>query len=684
MSNKDIDFKEMTLSGKLLEQIKVMFYSYPNIEAVMSEIISYMSYEASSISFQKIKDNDLNSYLSICGKDGGLNQENINSLTSENLGSSSNDNISYFGAGARTACKQWTEYCEKKYFYIMDSKTSIAYELGGVLGLKNSNALTDEDHIKKKFNIEIKDNHTYFILPWDNRLEKEDEDGYKKQLTKHFEFMYNKKLLSDNLNINYLGENLIPNIDLFNNPNPEETDEKKNRLCNEVKFKLGKNHNVYINDIFAVHKGFKVSLHQTYYENKDGSQNMRGTNGFSLRICHGDTRVDWYDYEKPTAKPYHKDRIIRKMSHINDEFTFSFEFVCLPGVISARRSIIAETIGGSSGSDVHGTRILMNGNFVTKDRITNFKLGSKYDVMLNLELTEDQYRKYASPQIVRNNKWDCTDELKNILENTYTWCQKKGKEWMDKHQDLIKEKEKEKQKKEDKKKQKETEEKLNLFKIWIKEELKDINSVNASIKLIENSYINFKLRKEAKQKVEQRKKEKQAEEERKEREKERKIRNKEKYDEEIKKWTEEMNDGRGNESIYYTSTKQQRQMGRELFPNDNYEIWDAGRTGRAAKKRFEEYDKREYCPLSKREIKRRVIALYDARTAEDNIKDYFEEHNRNLLNRYAPGEITGKEFYLTTEEELDRLFEKEEEKSIKRYAKDLENKKAMLKEKYPH
>ena len=222
MSNNDINFKEMTLSGKLLEQIKVMFYSYPNIEAVMSEIISYMSYEASSISFQKIKDNDLNSYLSICGKDGGLNQENINSLTSENLGSSSNNNISYFGAGARTACKQWTEDCEKKYFYIMDSKTSIAYELGGVIGLKNSNALTDEDHIKKKFNIEIKDNHTYFILSWDNRLEKEDEDGYKKRLMNHFGFMYNKKILSGNLSINYLGENLIPNVDLFNNTNPEK------------------------------------------------------------------------------------------------------------------------------------------------------------------------------------------------------------------------------------------------------------------------------------------------------------------------------------------------------------------------------------------------------------------------------------------------------------------------------
>ena len=102
-------FSDLTLSKELEAEFQYMLYNYPDIETVMSELISYMSYEATTISFKYVKDKYQKKYLCICGDDGGLNDGNIEALTSQELGKSSKNNISKFGAGARTACKDYTE-----------------------------------------------------------------------------------------------------------------------------------------------------------------------------------------------------------------------------------------------------------------------------------------------------------------------------------------------------------------------------------------------------------------------------------------------------------------------------------------------------------------------------------------------------------------------------------------------
>ena len=165
MDLSSIECENMSLSEGLIEKI-INFFKYNDKESILSEILAYMSYEANIIKIEK-KDN----YLIISGNDGGLNDGNVKVLSNKSLGLTTGNNISYFGAGSRTASKQWTEEAGCNFFGILDNTSEIFYKLGGQLGIKLiKNELFYTKNLKDRINLDVKDKWTYWILPWNNIL----------------------------------------------------------------------------------------------------------------------------------------------------------------------------------------------------------------------------------------------------------------------------------------------------------------------------------------------------------------------------------------------------------------------------------------------------------------------------------------------------------------------------------
>ncbi len=419
------EVEELDISLNLKQKVLGLL-KYKNNESIFSEILAYMSYEATIINIFKFPVSEEESFLIISGNDGGLNEGNKNSLNSSNLGDSSQENISYFGAGARTAAKQWTESIKQKLFGIIDSKEEVFYRLGGGLGLEiiRGNSTT----FKKHYNFNTEPGYSYWILPYDTTWDSPDSDVID-TLKRHFGFMYNKKMINEELTFTFLGDIIRPQTNLFHNSNPDVS------LGTKFVFKTGNN---CLNDIFSHHTNLSIKMEYIRYTNKDNSPNKKGEEGARLRIYNNDVEVHELIIKKPSTTDKTKLGYKTRPCIIDEPIQFSFEYLDFakqsdnPGIESTRKKEIKDNFNLEQ---VHGIRYQMEDNFIAKENCDDIeKWGTKNNLVLFINLTKSQYKKFAKPHIKRTDGWDINEDLKLLTRTLYSHLSNLGNKW---HKDYI-------------------------------------------------------------------------------------------------------------------------------------------------------------------------------------------------------------------------------------------------------
>ena len=395
-----IETEDMDLAEHLKKKI-IDFFKYKSNQSILSEILAYMTYKATKIKLFKF-----NNYLIIAGNDGGISDDNKNVLMNTKLGLSTDDNISYFGAGSRTAAKQWTEENGGEYFGIIDNETQIYYKLGGILGLQ---LVTSELSLLE--GLELEDNYSYWVLPWNGKLE-DNSDEYKA----YFSFMLNKRLNSD-MEFYYLGEKIVPRLDLFNT--------KKE-------------------DTFQ-HFKCKANIREYRSRKTDGSPDFRGCAGRKLIIKFLDENNEIIkEKEDIIYKPgkITQHGLIDLEDEFDEDVNFSYEFLKIgktdgfSGEISTRRDIITDYyFPDSKPGSIHGVRFLMDDNFITNDEIGKVdKWGGKNTALVHINLNKRQYKQFARPEIKRTQGWEISYPLRELIDKVYKFVTVlQANEYIDSH-----------------------------------------------------------------------------------------------------------------------------------------------------------------------------------------------------------------------------------------------------------
>tara|TARA_B100000575_G_scaffold294248_1_gene308966 strand:- start:16457 stop:18562 length:2106 start_codon:yes stop_codon:yes gene_type:complete len=581
LQNEGYEFEDMSLAIELAKKISVSFYTYKNYEHLFTELLAYFSYEATRIIFKVHKSND-KEFLCIMGNDGGLSEDNKRVLKSNQIGKSTGQNISYFGAGARTAARQYTKDCSGNVFGICDSKCEILYSTDGVLGL--SVMKSDTDIFKKTYDLKIKDGYTCWVLPY----VKDKWEPHNNALFQHLTFMYNDRLTTDNENIRLKfkwGKWHKSKISLFNSKD-DFTEEKDFEILNE------KYH------IYECMNNFKVRLLHTRIKKKNEySPNMNGYYGESLKITKNGNE-EYYHFSRPgvSGNDYIYDRNCTNWnSHIeepfDEKFEFSYEVMKLPNTLkddknlNPRRKIIANEFFNNRETHVEGVRFLMKDKnkkvFIVKDRMEGGEWkergsGINTGGMLNIILTKEQYNKYAKPSIRRTDQWNCDDRLRILADNLYNYLSSKCNKYLRNKALAIRKKKEE----EMDKKRKEREEK------WIESYKQD----NESIILIQSIWrrnvvpsfneLNKKYKEEVRQEIERLK-----------RKKERHLYL---YNNALNNWIKEQKEKMGY--LYIRHTKGMRECGMKKY--DNWIIMTGrSKTNKSTNNRLAYYQRGEYEPL---------------------------------------------------------------------------------------
>tara|TARA_B100001142_G_scaffold273345_1_gene280802 strand:+ start:1343 stop:3457 length:2115 start_codon:yes stop_codon:yes gene_type:complete len=583
LQNEGYEFEDMSLASELAKKISVSFYTYKNYQHLFTELLAYFSYEATKIIFKIHKSNG-KEFLCIMGNDGGLSEDNKKVLKSNQIGKSTGQNISYFGAGARTAARQYTKDCFGNVFGICDSKCEILYSTDGILGL--SVMKSDTDIFKKTYGLKIKDGYTCWVLPY----VKDKWDPNNAALFKHLTFMYNDRLTTDNENIRLKfkwGQWYKSKISLFNSKD-DFAEEKDFEILNE------KYH------IFECMNNFKVRLLHTRIKKKNEySPNMNGNCGLSLLITNNGNQ-EYYNFKRPGVSGNESDYIYDRDctdwnnytgKHFNEKFEFSYEVMKLPNTlkddknINPRRKIIANKFFNNINTHVEGVRFLMKDKnkkvFVVKDRMEGGEwkergLGFGTGGMLNIILTKEQYNKYAKPSIRRTDQWNCDNRLRILADNLYNYLASKCNRYIKNKALTIRKKKEE----EMDKKRKEREEK------WIENYKQD----NESIILIQSIWrrkvvpsfneLNKKYKEEVRQEIERLRR--------------RKERHLYLYNNELNNWIKEQKEKMGY--LYIRHTKRMRDDGDEWFGNWIIMIGKS-KTNKSIDNRQDSYHRADHTPI---------------------------------------------------------------------------------------
>ena len=669
---------DMKLGQDLLKRLSVQMYSYKNDNQIFCEILAYAGYESSDISMN-IYANEEGKFLLIQSKDGGLSSINLSVLRDINLGKSSKQNISFMGAGSRTAAAQWTKKSrvEPAIFGICDNKNCIIYKCEGDLGL----GIVDYDgHFFKDSKFPVNQhNTTYWILPWKVWNDAEKEDEWVDTLRSHLKFMYNSRLTSGSLAFNFFGEGLQPKNSLFQNPTPLKLEGGSDISTNEKLefFSCFQNRSIekinepmaYKGDIFQSFTNWKVSMKHTRVKTKFGDQNNRGHYGYSLLITNQENNVQlYYHMRKPGYYTHYSEFVyddtcsdFRQISSINfnEEFTFSFEIMTVPGNnISARRKALNDEYKfGLPGKDVRGVRILMKGkngsNFVTKNIIgKNRGLGNKYGCIINIELNSEQYKKYAKPNINRNNQWDCDERIKEIGNGLYDFiCNGLASDFYSR---LQKE---EAKRKEEEKKKKDLELKLlemqKLKNAWefAESKIDSLVVLQSFGRLILANYRVEKIKEQIRIQKEEDKRKQLLLEQQKERERKALEKKKNDYHQRIKDWKDEQESQKGN--LYIRQTQSLIDTGIKYAGKPIF--WIGRSLIDRREKRRDEYNCKNPVPEEDRNEKHHNYSCYDFKKSEDKWKNHMNKlgwNYKDILKKKGK-KVTGEEWYVATFEEIE-------------------------------
>jgi len=720
-NSNQLQFKEMNISRELAKKIAIsQFYTYKNYEHLFCEILAYMSYEAKKIEF-KIIDHENNKFLCIIGNDGGISKDNLEVLASEEIGKSTKQNISYFGAGARTAARQYTNDCSENIFAICDSKNEIIYSTEGLLGLS---VVKSKNIIKKKLKLDIKKGYTWWILPylkdnWDIQCDDNEKNtSIKEKFINHLFFMYNDRFTSKNkklkLKLKWLKKFHTCDLSLFENTDAPDNPVKRFEI-------LGKKYYIYEHM-----KDFKVRLVHIRKANKDGTANKSCSLGKSLVISKGEKKEkqsEYYHYHNSYLTDHNNGFVtdyncvnfikfgqenLYKYS-FNEEFNFSYEFMDTGNGEGSknryepnenpRRGKIIKKFFNDKASSVPGIRFLMENtkqnkicirNFITKesmkgDNWINTSIGRKYRLMLYISLTKRQYEKYAKPSIKRSDQWECHPNLKDIAENLYNYLSKKyfG------HFKKLKQMElKEKIKKEKEKKQQEKKEKQALIASYISYHKK--NTSKKIILLIQKNWRRHKAKKIVKEIKEKIKKEEEERRRRKEEERRRlleeqqqqqqqKEENISEYNKDMRQFERKMNDLSGY--LYYRHTKQMREWGIKIYGNIIIKIGMIEK--QEPKTRLKQHHRNDmpWLPLEEKEEEYKWMECYNIKKAEDDLKCRLNMAGKNLKD-IGEGTICTNEHFVCDEKLIRETIDKVIKKQIEIYNDAKKTHQKHLMEKY--
>ena len=578
-------FEDMSLSSELAKKIAVSFYTYKNDSALFSELLAYMSYEATEIEFWCHKSKG-KKFLCIMGNDGGISEDNARVLKSNQLGKSSGQNISYFGAGARTAAKQYTDDCSGDVFGICDSKCEILYSTKGILGLS---VLNSNDNIfKNTYDLKIKDGYTCWVLPWG-------KDRDWGPLFNHLTFMYNHRLTTDDENERLKfrfgrGKWYDSKISLFNSKD-DFTGEKHLEILNE------KYHT------FECMNNFKARLLHT--RKRRGGRykrypDMSHYNGRAVLITKNGNK-EYYHAKRPSVRCSEEEYLYdyecldwrsNAGKSFDEEFEFSFEMMTFAKKYSPednnfnpRRKKIADKFFDGEIAAVPGVRFLMKDKnkkvFIVKDSMvghqwTKRSTGYADSGILNITLTKEQYKKYAEPSIRRTDNWNCDSRLQQLADHLYDWIVGKVRNNLRKRRDEKKRKEEENKEKAKKAKEK----------IWREEHEKHIETIiliqSIGRRNITPSF--DELNKKHKEEVRQ-------ETERLRIEKERNLRS---YNRNLNDWVKEQEELMGH--LYVRHTKRMRDDGDEMFGNWIIMIGKS-KTDKSIENRHDSYHRADHTPI---------------------------------------------------------------------------------------
>ena len=650
-------------------------YTYKNDNQIFSEILAYGGYEATNISMDIYSDDDANEkFLFIKSKDGGLSSNNLSVLKDLDLGNTSGQNISYMGAGSRTAAAQWSKNCgiESPIFGICDSDNCIIYKCSGEVGLQ----IVDYDgHYFKTYGFPVnEEGNTYWILPW---IEKDEE--WNKKLLAHLKFIYNERLTSGSLKLTVFDNNIKPTNNMFKNPTPLRLVSGKNILTKEkLEFfsciktkkgieKIGESME-YKSDIFKSHTNWKVSLKHTRQQTICKSKNKNGNCGKSLLITNQENNVRLHFHMKEPGAKGNPEKYLyddncndfgKFSTKFNEEFNFSFEIMTIAGNnINARRKAICEEYKlGKPGRDVHAVRILMKGsngsNFVSKHNIGDNERGhgKKYGCIINIELDSSQYKKYAKPNINRNNQWDCNPHIKEIGDALYEFiCSVLSHDFyrrLQAEQEKIKEEENKKKELEKKELEKQKmQERLD----FAQSNIDSLLSIQTFGRLILFNYrVEERIKRKKAQELEVQR-QKKIEKERLEREKKEKEKKKEEYEERIQEFIESQEKQRG--LLYIRQTKYLTSIGIKYVGKAIIQI---GMTRQEAENRRNQYNSSDPLPEEDRDEVMEFYECYNIKKAEDGWKNRMNTikwNYKDVLYAKHNMKVTGVEWYIADLEDI--------------------------------
>jgi len=655
------EYKPLGLAPKMQEQICRQFYAYRNDSELFFEICAYFSYEANAISFYK---HDMNneSFLIIKGDDGGLTDDNLYALRNEALGVTTNNNISYMGAGARTAAKQWTEAAGGYWFAVCDHNSCVTYAIGGSYGLGVKNM--SKQNLNNQINLPTENGYTYWVLKWNqDRI-----NNLRDTLIPRLKFMYNERLTT-NLKLNFLGKNIIPSIKLFITPTTKNMIFDNNGLF----YKKSK--------LFTPFSGSaKMLFTRVKKKNFTWQPNKQGLPGKTLLIKSEEHKIcQYYHYDRSTmmkrtsTENYIYDTIEcddwGNEDEIDEEFNFSGEVMFVSGEINERRKQFAEYFKlGKPGEDVHGVRLLMKGtkgsNFITSNIIGKKRgLGHKIGLVLYIHLTKQQYKKYARPNINRNNQWNCDDFVKEVADNLYDY-------WISKIRESVAMFEK--QQNDKKLKEKELQRKLEVEKIKTRYETPTANQHTKATRIqshcrkfldmknyIEKRTIALDKAKKRKQK---------------------KKENAAQWNKELNQWVE--NQRKKDGILYIRSTEDMRKRGMD------YEGAPISKIGMSTQgpERHKQYLNHEYIPYEELKEEWQEEKCKYAKDAETNLKRRLKQLGYNFQDYLkSKGKIiNGTEFFICAVETIKKIMTEEIEHTQRRYDNDKKRYEDYLKRKYPH
>jgi hypothetical protein len=665
-------FSSMDISIELKKKFAASFYTYATYLQLFCEILAFGSYEASYIHFRRYTYIN-NDFLCIHVKDGGLSEKNKEALKSIYIGKSTNQNISYFGAGAKTAARQWTKDCSGKYFVVCDSDNEIIYSTEGCLGLEVINNY-DKDLFKKNYNLKIENGYTCWVLPFNEKIWNEE---LEEKLMCHFNFMYNDRL-NNNLKIKFFERDTKPTINIFKNTNTK----LDKRIIKWKKSKdttsIGTFNLEFLNkkyNLFSHIKG-KVKMVSTRPKLKTfKGANMNGHPGKSLKIFQEDnngeiTEEIYYHYYKSNmCKKYNESAYLYDDTasdwgndgiYFNEEFDFSAEIMSIPGKINPRREQFIQQFNIAGAKDINGIRFLMKdklgSNFIDKNAMKKGMQfrgpGTKNGVFLCIYLTKEQYQKYAQPNIRRTEQWDCHNKLKETADNLYNYICKLA---IDYHRKVME---------------------------AYEEKIEEITILNWNSKLYNEIAIkkfqkNYKIfimrRREEERKKRRRRREKELEERRKV--------NKKEYERLLNIYIKNQEDKTG--FMYIRSTKRMRQDGNEKYGNP---IINTG-LSKKPEIRHKTYLNYEHLPIE--ELDERWVTsekVYNVVEAEREWQKRLRSQNFGLKEIEAArgNTVTTDEMFVTDIKTILKYRDLAIEQQKKAYFTDIENIKNDLLKKYPH